>query len=99
MLHAKTGSALAIIYYYVASPVVQEGFEERAAGTTNQIELNTGMVRMQAVPLPPLAEQKRIVAKVDQLMSLCDELEAKLKQSQSTAERLMGAVVNELSAA
>jgi type I restriction enzyme S subunit len=50
-------------------------------------------------PFPPLAEQKRIVAKVDQLMALCDELEAKLKRSRSDAETLMGAVTNELTAA
>lgn len=48
------------------------------------------------ISIPPLAEQKHIVAKVDRLLALCDELEAKLKQSQSTAETLMGAVVNEL---
>ncbi|HJH30164.1 MAG TPA: hypothetical protein C5S51_10855 [Methanosarcinaceae archaeon] len=29
-------------------------------------------------PLPPFEEQRRIVAKVDQLMALCDELETKL---------------------
>lgn len=50
-------------------------------------------------PAPPLPEQHRIVAKLDRLMALCDELEAKLKQTQSAAEKLMGAVVNELTKA
>jgi type I restriction enzyme S subunit len=41
-------------------------------------------------------KQRRIVAKVDQLMPLCDELEAKLDQSQTDGAKLMGAVVAEL---
>ena len=45
---------------------------------------------------PPLAEQKRIVAKVDQLMSLVDELESQLAASRKTAEELMEAAVAEL---
>lgn len=47
-------------------------------------------------PLPPLKEQKRIVAKLDQLMKLCDELEAKLKQSQTLSSDLMRAMINHL---
>jgi len=47
------------------------------------------------VAIPPFNEQKLIVAKVDQLMQLCDELEEKLKQSQKAAERLMKAVLQE----
>ena len=40
-------------------------------------------------PMPPLNEQKRIVAKVDQLMALCDKLETKLNQSQSNCDELL----------
>ena len=84
------------LYYYIASPIVQVGFEERASGTTNQIELNTGMVRMQLIPLTPIAEQKRIVSKVDELLALCDELESKLQSSLNAGEKLMEAVVNQV---
>ena len=44
----------------------------------------------------PLAEQRRIVAKVDQLMALVDQLETKLIASRTTAEKLMKALVAEL---
>ncbi|WP_371413353.1 restriction endonuclease subunit S [Methanococcoides sp. NM1] len=47
-------------------------------------------------PLPPFDEQKRIVAKVDQLMLLCDQLEAKIKQAQSDSEILMEVAVSNL---
>ena len=46
------------------------------------------------IPLAPFEEQKRIVAKVDQLMALCDELEAGLAQAQTEGGRLMEAVVH-----
>jgi type I restriction enzyme, S subunit len=48
--------------------------------------------------LPPLAEQRRIAAKVSQLMTLCDELEAKLKDAQAASGKLMEATVKHLCA-
>lgn len=48
------------------------------------------------IPLPPLTEQKRIVAKLNQLMALCDKLEAKLTQSQADSEALMDAAVRQV---
>jgi len=59
----------------------------------NQTELNA-----LAVPVPPLAEQRRIVAKVDQLMALVDELETQLAASRATTANLLEAIVAELTA-
>jgi type I restriction enzyme S subunit len=47
------------------------------------------------IPLPPLAEQHRIVAKVDELMRLCDRLEASLDQTAATRRRLLDALLAE----
>lgn len=55
--------------------------------------LNIGILRALPLPLPPYEEQKRIVAKVDQLMALCDQLEAALRRSDDRASKLVGAVV------
>ena len=46
-------------------------------------------------PLPPLAEQHRIVAKVDELMALCDQLEAQLNTTQTDSRRLLEAVLEQ----
>ncbi len=46
-------------------------------------------------PLPPLSEQKRIVAKLDELMQYCDDLVASIQASQQQNERLLQQVLRE----
>ena len=48
------------------------------------------------IPVPPLAEQRRIVAKVDELLALVDELENQLVASRTVAQNLLAALVREL---
>lgn len=53
------------------------------------------LLRASHVPIPPLAEQRRIVAKVDELMVLCDRLEASLVRGEEKRGRLLEAVLHE----
>jgi type I restriction enzyme S subunit len=46
------------------------------------------------ISLPPLGEQRRIVAKVAELMALCDELEAQLINAQNESRQLLEAVLH-----
>ena len=52
-----------------------------------------GILRKLVIALPPIAEQHRIVAKVDQLMALCDQLKTRLAQARQLNEQLASALV------
>lgn len=81
----------------VRAPYFQEAAWGKSSSTTIAI-LNKGKWLSIQIPVPPLAEQRRIVAKVDQLMALVDQLETQLTTSRASAEKLMVAVVAELTA-
>jgi len=84
------------LWRWIQSPTVQTRIEAVASGTTNQIELNTSAVIGHLCPLPPLAEQHRIVAKVDELMALCDQLEAQHTDAAVAHEKLVSHLLSTL---
>ena len=65
------------------------------APATAQKNINLEILTQVLIPLPPLAEQHRIVAKVDALMALCDRLEASLTATADTRRRLLDALLAE----
>jgi len=75
------------------SPLAKKQFNAPQRGMKNSFRL--GDVGEMVIPLPPLAEQKAIVAKVEKLFAVCDQLEAQINQNQSHAEQLMQAVLKE----
>jgi len=58
--------------------------------------LNRGSLSNLVLPIPPLAEQHRIVAKVDELMALCDQLEAEKAEREQTRGRLVSSSLHYL---
>jgi len=76
------------------APPVREQIEAYGKGAT-RFRVSTGHLKTVQIPLPPLAEQRRIVAKVDELMGLCDRLEASLDQTAATRRRLLDALLAE----
>ncbi len=57
--------------------------------------INIGDVRALQLAVPPLAEQQRIVAKVDELMAVCDRLEAQLGVAETESRRLLESVLHD----
>lgn len=78
----------------LASPLVYDQATRSTTGTA-QPTIALRPLRNFLVPLPPLAEQHRIVAKADELMALCDQLEASLTSADETRKKLLDALLTE----
>ena len=65
------------------------------APATAQKNINLEILSQVLIPLPPLAEQSRIVARVDELMAICDQLEAQITETEQDSRRFLEAVLIE----
>ncbi|MBV5343159.1 restriction endonuclease subunit S, partial [bacterium] len=66
---------------------------KETVGITMSNMSQTGLENL-TFALPPLAEQERIVKRVEQLLSLCDALEARLQSAEEERGRLVAAVMS-----
>jgi type I restriction enzyme S subunit len=76
---------------FINSPLFRQLIDEVNTMTINQITQEN--LRNTLFPLPPLAEQKRIVAKIDMLMSMCDSLEHGIEAASNKQSEVLGAVL------
>lgn len=67
----------------------------RSSSTTIAI-LNKGNWEEIGIPVPPIEEQRRIVAKVDELMAMCDQIEAQHTNATDAHEKLVGHLLGTL---
>ena len=88
--------AASFVRMLLNSPLLESEYNRiKVGGGTHTNKLNLGDLHTLIFPLPPLAEQNRIVAKADELMRLCDELEAQLTTAQSGTSRLLDSVLHQ----
>ncbi|MFN4868674.1 MAG: restriction endonuclease subunit S [Pseudanabaena sp.] len=83
-------------YLLLSSQMTREYYRSLAKGAQKSMpKINQGVVLNTQFPLPPLAEQKAIVEKVDRLMNIIDRLEEQIKHRKQLAEDLMQTVLRE----
>ena len=71
---------------FISSPHIQQNMDDLTSGTTKQQELNLGTILELPLPIPPLAEQERVVAKLDEVLPLIDQL-AELEREREYLDR------------
>ena len=93
MMRMKSIDNVDLIYLYIVlrAPITKAYYSEKASGTSESMpKINQEIVKMTLIPLPPFAEQKRIVARVDELMARIDEMEKTEKDITTLYEAFPG---------
>lgn len=82
-----------LVKYFFNSLVVKRIIEQYCATTVGNWGISAANLKTVPIPLPPLPEQHRIVAKVDELMALCDTLKTNIQNAQATQLALADVLV------
>ena len=69
--------------------------EAKSGMAASQVNISQAKLKAAPIPTPPISEQLRIVAKVDELMALCDQLKAQLQQSRQQHAQLASVLVEQ----
>jgi type I restriction enzyme S subunit len=83
------------VWFAMNTDHVRDQIERPIRSAVGLKNVNSTELAALSFPLPPLAEQHRIVTKVDALMALCDRLEANLDHTAATRRRLLDALLAE----
>lgn len=83
-----------MFFLKIFESLTKKQVNEQAMGSAMKNMVSLNHLRSNVLfPLPPLAEQKRIVGKIDQLMAMCDELEAQISASEATQTSLLNSIM------
>ena len=80
-------------HLFATSRLGRNYIEREAASSAGQHNVSLSLIHRMAVPLPPLAEQRRIVAEVEQRLSVIQQAESAVEASLQRAERLRQSIL------
>lgn len=98
MIRVRFSDALDLrfVHRQLISPPLRAYFSREATGASLSMpKISQGILLNAPVAIPPIQEQRRILAKVDELMGVCDELETHLGDSDKTRRSLLEATLHE----
>ena len=79
-IKGKNGIETKFLYYFLTT--AKEAMENKATGTTFKA-ISGSVIRDLSIPLPPLSEQKRIVAKIEEIFAVIDQIGTKKEEALS----------------
>lgn len=88
-----------LLNYFLKTDLILNPLFNSSTGTANQANIGVKAIKEIIIPLPPLEEQKRIVEKIEQLMSLCDKLEKQRDSKNDILSKINSSAINKLIAA
>jgi len=94
LIRAGTETRADFLEVVLNSPFITDIAKARTTGGAAP-RVNMSTVRAYPIPLPPPTEQRRIVGKFNELMALCDRLEASLAAAAATRRHLLDALLAE----
>lgn len=98
MIRVRFSQSLSLRYIHMAliSPHARCFFSTKATGASHSMpKISQGVLLNAPIPLPPLAEQHRIVERVDELMAVCDELEVRIAEAAIVRRKLLEGIILE----
>jgi type I restriction enzyme S subunit len=84
------------LFYLLSEPRIQDLVISESERTAGQSGVRKELIYEFPIALPPIAEQKEIVAKVSELMALCDQLEQQTESSLTAHQTLVETLLNTL---
>jgi type I restriction enzyme, S subunit len=85
------------IYLVMSSEPCRNFLRSRASGTSGTMpKINQTTLKSLPIPLPPLAEQRRIVKKIDRLMGMCDRLKESIESAKDKQIQLLNTLISQV---
>jgi type I restriction enzyme, S subunit len=84
------------LYFALNTVSVRNQIEQPIRSTSGVKNINSTEIANISIPLPPLAEQGRIVEKIDRLMGMCDRLEESIESGKGKQTTLLNALMSQV---